>query len=238
MKDRNAVTNAVTNGSSNAGQTRPVVVISNEITTDQEPSSAASPSDLDRLAEAEIRAGQIATRLERYRDRRPARFAAPGEIDSRLLQWAAGFYRGVKGSLVIVGNTGSGKTWSAWRLGEELLVRGYAGRIEIATAYEVKRLATPPADTGQIARLTSADLLVLDDVGAVRVSDWDADHLYALVDDRWANERPTVVIANGSAAPAEGQTLLTTLLGERVASRIADGVSVVKLTGQDRRRSS
>lgn len=238
MNDRNAVTNGVTNGSSNAGQTRPVVVISNEITTDQKPSSAASPSDLDRLAEAEIRAGQIATRLERYRQRRPARFAAAGEVDPRLIEWAAGFYRGAGGNLVIVGNTGSGKTWSAWRLGEELLLRGYAGRIEVATAYEIKRLATPPADTERIARLASADLLVLDDVGAVRVSDWDADHLYALVDDRWANERPTVVIANGSAVPAEGQTLLTTLLGERVASRIADGVTVVKLTGQDRRRSA
>jgi DNA replication protein DnaC len=197
---------------------------------------AASPADLDRLAEAEIRAEQIRTRLECFHDRRPARFTAPGEIDPRLLEWAAGFYRGAKGNLVMVGNTGSGKTWSAWRLGEELLQRGYAGRIEIATAYQIKNLATPPADTGQLARLASADLLVLDDVGAVRVSDWDADHLYGLVDERWANERPTVVIANGSAVPEPGQTLLATLLGGRVASRIADGVTVVKLTGQDRRR--
>jgi DNA replication protein DnaC len=38
-------------------------------------------------------------------------------------------------------------------------------------------MAAPPVDAEGLARLASADLLALDDIGAVRVSDWDADHL-------------------------------------------------------------
>ena len=155
------------------------------------------------------------------------RTCSPGRSDSG---------DGTAGNLVVTGNTGTGKSWSAWRIGEELLRGGYRGRVEVTTAYQIKRLATPPADFAEIDRLASADLLVLDDLGAVRVSDWDADHLYALVDDRWAHERRTIVIANATAPAEPNKSLLQSLLGERVASRIADGVTVVKLAGRDRRR--
>ena len=123
-------------------------------------------------------------RLERYlAAARPA--SPPSAIfDPDLLAWARRFLAGAVGNLVITGTTGVGKSWSAWRLGEEILRRGFPGRVEITRAYRFKRLATPPADFAEIDRLTSAGLLALDDIGAVRVSDWDADHLYGAIDDR------------------------------------------------------
>lgn len=246
MSDRNAVTNAVTNGGSNgpsnAGQTRPVVVIPSGITTKRSltrslSSGTASPDAADAQARAELQADYARERLERFQARRPPRLAAPGALDPRLLGWAREVFGGSAGNLVITGSTGTGKTWSAWRIAEELLRRGWRGRAEIASAYQLKQLATPPADTGGLTRLACADLLALDDVGAVRVSDWDADHLYALVDERWAHQRPTIVIANATALTEPGKSLLASLLGDRVASRIADGVTVVVLAGADRRRS-
>ena len=196
-----------------------------------------STADLDALAAAELDAEQTAIRLERYLGRRPARFATPGALDPDLTAWAQRTQRGAGGNLVIAGATGTGKTWSAWRIGEELLRHGYRGRIEVVTAYRIKRLATPPADFGEIDRLASADLLTLDDLGAVRVSDWDADHLYAVVDERSGAMRPTIVTANATVAP-EGKTLLQALLGDRVASRIGEDVTVVVLDGPDRRKAS
>jgi DNA replication protein DnaC len=177
-------------------------------------------------------------RLERYLVRRPARFSAPGDLHPDLLAWAERFLAGDPGNLVITGSTGVGKSWSAWRLGEEILRRGYAGRVEVTRAYQFKRLATPPADFGEIDRLTSAGLLALDDIGAVRVSDWDADHLYGAIDDRSEAMRPTIITTNAMAKREEGRTLLQTLLGDRVASRIAQDATIVILDGSDRRRSS
>jgi DNA replication protein DnaC len=185
-----------------------------------------------------LQAEYARTRLEAFLSRRPAKLATPGALDPRLVEWARQVAQGLAGNLVITGNTGTGKSWSAWRIGEELLRHGWRGRVEITTAYRIKQLATPPADMDEIARLASADLLTLDDIGAVRVSDWDADHLYALVDERWASERPTIVVTNATAPREDGKTALQALLGDRVASRIADGVTVVAITGQDRRRAS
>lgn len=267
MSDRNAVTNAVTNGVTNGAQTSPSVVISNEITTEQKsPSSEISsisrsdilnvvtggepgimprlavtpgiPADIDAAAAAEVAAEQIQSRLDAFFARRPADFAEPGNLDPRLVEWARAFLAGNAGNLVITGNVGTGKTWSTWRIGEELLNHGYRGRIEITTAYRIKRLVTPPPDFAEMDRLAAANLLALDDIGAVRVSEWDADHLYGLIDERSSARRPLIIVANATAPPEEGKTVLESLLGERVASRIAKNVTIVKLTGPDRRRMS
>ena len=197
-----------------------------------ETSHAVSDADI----EAEVHARYAQDRLERFLGRRPAKFAIPGALDTRLAAWTQALAAGATGNLVITGNTGTGKSWSAWRIGEELLRSGWRGRVEIIGAYQLKTLAAPPIDTMRLAGLASAGLLVLDDVGAVRVSDWDADHLYGVVDERWANDRPTIVIANATAPTEPGKSMLAVLLGERVASRIADNVTVVTLTGADRRR--
>jgi DNA replication protein DnaC len=234
MSDRNAVTNPVTNAISNAGQTRPVL-ISNEISTKRSLTGSLSSAPAAHDAEAELQAEYARERLERFLSRRPVKFAAAGELDPRLMQWAQELFAGRAGNLVIAGGVGTGKSWSAWRIGEELLAHGWRGRYEIVSAYQLKMLATPPVDAESLDRLAKTDLLALDDIGAVRVSDWDADHLYALIDERWASERPTIVITN-ITSPPPGQTLLQLLLGERVASRLADGVTTVVLSGQDRRR--
>jgi DNA replication protein DnaC len=211
--DRNAVTDPVTNG-------------------------VTAPDAIEAIADAEVEAELAEIRLEGFLGRRPGRFATPGDLNADLLAWARRALAGDRGNLVITGATGTGKTWSAWRLGEELLRHGFRGRVEIASAYQIRQLAAPPTDTDALARLAAAELLALDDIGAVRVSDWDADHLYALIDERWAHRRPVIVIANATEPAEKGRTLLESLLGERVASRIRDGVTVVAMTGADRRQPS
>lgn len=200
---------------------------------------AAIPEGVDEAAAAEVAAEQIGMRLEAYFKRRPAEFALPGDQHPKLAAWTAEVLAGRGGNLVVHGNTGTGKTWSAWRIGEDLLRGGYRGRIEIVSAYRLKRLFAPPTDYADIDRLAGADLLALDDIGAVRVSEWDADLLGGLIDERSANQLPVIIVANPpKTPPQEGQTLMQALLGDRVASRLAKNVTVVPLTGPDRRRTS
>ena len=172
---------------------------------------------------------QVRDRLQRLHAKRPPVFAADGTLHPDIATWADKHAAGNPGGLILVGNIGVGKTWSLWKIAETLISRGYRGGIEIVTAHELKRIIAPPTDQATLDRLAAASILALDDIGAIRVSDWDADNLAALVDDRWRYQRPTILTSNNPA--------LRDLLGERVASRLADNAAIVRMTGPDRRRN-
>jgi DNA replication protein DnaC len=184
--------------------------------------------------EAAIRAQ---ARLDRYLAKRPERFARPGEVNPKIAEWAGAVLAGEARDLVLFGSTGTGKTWSAWRAGELLLRAGYDGTIDVVNAWRFKLAATPPLDTDALLKLTTAGILVLDDEGAVRISDWDSDHLYGILNERSEHCRPTIVTANIEGHPAgDPRTPFEVLFGQRIASRLAENVTAVKFEGPDRRR--
>lgn len=172
-------------------------------------------------------ADQAEARMERLLDRRPARFSEPGEIHPDLKAWASRFLSGNTANVKIVGNVGAGKSWNLWKLAVHLVENGFLGRFEIVPAHKLKQLITPPVDVAELNKLARADLLALDDVAAIRVSDWDADHLYGLFDDRWSDDKPIMVASN--------QTVLKGVIGERAASRLGHNLVTVKITGVDLR---
>lgn len=170
---------------------------------------------------------QIEDRRARFLAKRPEVFAEPGDLCPDLDAWTQRFTSGKAGNLALVGNVGGGKTWSLWKIGERLLDAGFLGRYDIVAAHRLKSLITPPVDETTLRAYTEANLLALDDVAAIRVSDWDSDKLYAMLDERWERRRPTIISSNITA--------LGEVLGERAASRFAHGVTVVRFTGRDRR---
>lgn len=189
----------------------------NEMYTDEE----------RRERQATWLADQITERRERFLAKRPEAFATPGELRPDLADWAQRFMAKKAGNLALVGNIGSGKSWSLWKLHETLIRSGFLGRFEIVPAHRLKQILTPPVDTVTLKAYEMADVLAFDDVAAIRVSDWDSDWLYALIDERWANRRPSVVASNVVA--------LATVLGDRAASRFSDGVTLAKFNGPDLR---
>lgn len=168
-------------------------------------------------------------RLRLLRNRRPAAFATPGELHPGVGAWLDRYLAGDRGSLLLVGTIGSGKTWSLWKAAETLIASGWTGRFEIAAAYEIKEATDRPVNTAQLRIWREADLFAIDDLGAQRVYDWDADALAALIDKRWQHQHPTLIASN--------ETDLKTILGARAASRLADAATVIRFAGQDRRRN-
>ena len=76
----------------------------------------------------------------------------------------------------------------------------------------------------------NARLLVIDDVGAEKASEWTQERLYSVIDHRYANCLPLIVTSNLPPAKLAEQT------GDRAASRLAEMCKVVAMTGTDRRR--
>lgn len=181
-------------------------------------------------ARASVRREQIDRRLRLLDARRPPVFAKPGDLVPEIQAWLHGYLAGERSSLILVGTIGTGKTWSLWKLNEVLIQSGWTGRFEIAAAYEIKAATDLPVDRDLLRVWTEADLFAIDELGAQRVYDWDADALSAVIDKRWQHERPTLITSN--------EPKLRDLIGDRAASRLADGATKVEFVGEDRRRQS
>ncbi|TKA13199.1 ATP-binding protein [Actinacidiphila oryziradicis] len=187
--------------------------------------------DAALLAEAQqgARREQIERRLHLLLDKRPPVFDEEGELHPDIQGWIERFLQGEPGALILIGKVGTGKTWSLWKAAETLVRQGWRGRMEIAASYEVKEATDRPVDTERLRIWREADLFAIDDLGAQRVNDWDADALLAIIDRRWQRRRPTIVASN--------EVGLKEFIGDRAASRLADGATIVKFTGADRRRA-
>lgn len=138
-------------------------------------------------------------------------------------------------SLVLVGPTGTGKTWQCWgavRAVVEGLAATGRGLIWRATTHpDLNAALRPKPDQSHSWALDpylEAELLFLDDVGAGKQSEWTGDSLYRLVDHRWSNRKTTIYSTNLTAKA------LTDAVGDRVVSRLVDAVHVA-IKGTDRR---
>lgn len=168
-------------------------------------------------------------RLSVIRRQRPARLSVRGDLDATVSEWGARLLQGTAGNLLLGGPTGSGKTWQAWEVLERAVAAGYPGRIVFATTALWQETIAPPVDREQLQLMRDADLLVFDDLGSGRVNEWQRECLLTVVDERWAHARPIIITFNVES--------LREMLGERLASRLADGATKAAIKGADRRRS-
>lgn len=160
---------------------------------------------------------------------RPPEFDRPGALHPDLTGWAAALAEGRTRNVIITGPVGVGKTWAVWHAAEYAVRAGYDGSVIITSAGRLRRITAPAtADPAEFTRYCECGLLALDDVGSIRVSDWDLDNLAELSDIRWANQRTTIVTSN--------KTDLAGLLGPRISSRLSHNALVVEMDGPDLRR--
>jgi DNA replication protein DnaC len=137
--------------------------------------------------------------------------------------------------LWIEGDVGTGKTTLAMAVSKHAIEAGRTVAI-----YSLPRLLsrirrTYDADAGELSylsffnRLTSVDLLHLDDLGAEKKSDWVLEQLYGIIDERYATNRPVIVTTNLAVAELEDQ------IGRRTVSRLTEMCQWLGLYGEDQR---
>jgi hypothetical protein len=162
-----------------------------------------------------------------------SRLDVTGDLHERVAVWASDLAGGNPRSLAIVddpdgGEPGVGKTWQVLHGVLAAYEAGWTGAACYVMPSTWRAATRPPEDAGTLRSWAACGLLVLDDLGALRLGDWDGEHLYLIADDRWRTARPTVLISNNPD--------LRAMLGERIASRFAEGAEMIKLGGSDRRR--
>lgn len=151
----------------------------------------------------------------------------PATVVDALADWAA---RPAGRNLILLGPVGTGKSHAAVAACRPC--HDTSGLdVRFAPLVELLDLLRPGGPEDAFAALAAVDLLIVDDLGSERATDWTAERLGALVNRRWLEARPTVCTSN-----LDPDTLAAAL-GERVFSRLigCDAV-VLRLTGDDRRR--
>jgi DNA replication protein DnaC len=130
--------------------------------------------------------------------------------------------------LWLMGNTGTGKTTLGMLVAKAALAAG-----KTAAVYFTPKLLTQIRQTYQATdsedaydaffrRLTSVDLLYIDDLGSERHTDWVVEQLYALVNERYENERSVLVTSNAKADAGAGLLELEEQIGSRTVSRLIE----------------
>lgn len=100
--------------------------------------------------------------------------------------------------------------------------------------FEIKQTYNKNASQDEeevMSRYSWCDLLVLDDLGAEKVTDWSRQLLYLLIDRRYRNQKQTIVTTN--LTPDQ----LAETIDARIVSRLAEMGVVIELTGSDKRVS-
>ncbi len=138
-------------------------------------------------------------------------------------------------SLLIIGGTGTGKTHAAFGAIRALAAAGVRVEWQATTAADLYAALrpSPGRDTErELATFVRCPLLLLDDLGAAKPSEWTEEITYRLINHRYAQVLPTLITSN---VPIRQ---LRHLLGDRVASRLAEMAERVVLDGVDRRRQA
>lgn len=143
--------------------------------------------------------------------------------------------KGSKGpSLLLLGPTGTGKTFEAWGAIRALTESGVrVTRWQHTTAADLYARMRPRhgVDTEEVFEAHAhAPVLVLDDIGAAKGSEWTEEVNYRLINHRYQHRLPTLVTSNIPARELAAQ------LGQRVASRLREMAYRVALKGEDRRK--
>jgi DNA replication protein DnaC len=109
--------------------------------------------------------------------------------------------------LLVVGKTGTGKTWMMWQLLRRLLEEGRSVVALDAVTYRsgVAKAAREGDTEIYVRRLSSADVLYWDDFGQTHLSEAASEMLLHLVEQRTSHERPLLLTSQYSGGALESQ---------------------------------
>jgi DNA replication protein DnaC len=175
-----------------------------------------------------------AAKARRWQDELPEEYAEAtlDDLDpavrSRIEEWL-GSPRAR--NLVLVGNIGAGKTHTAYAVCNHLL-REAGLWVEAWTVYDLMAAMRPDGDPYAYEHACKANLLLLDDLGASKPSEWAVATLEHILNARVNGHRRTIITTN------HGEPALRGAWGDRFADRLRTGLAVVRFEGQSRREAA
>lgn len=139
-------------------------------------------------------------------------------------------------SVIMVGGVGTGKTHLSVALLRSAIENGYSGLFITASDLFISIRDTWGRNGGvstseRVQQYKDIDLLVIDEIGVQRGTDNEKEILFSIINDRYNNIRPTVLLSNLSVDRVRDY------IGERIYDRMKeDGGSLIVLNGESYRK--
>jgi len=178
-------------------------------------------------------------------ERFPRRFALAAADHPDVKDWVETWRADPESSpsLLLAGAVGVGKTWQAYGALREVATtvrqhQRYMTRVsgpswEAVTSADLYASLRPRSgvDTErQMETYRATELLLIDDLGAAKASEWVEETTYRIISGRYDDMKPSIFTTNLPLPQ------LKDALGNRIASRLAESCRSVVLDGPDRRR--
>jgi DNA replication protein DnaC len=169
--------------------------------------------------------------------------ATPSQIKGKKLAQEFGMtYPAFDGGLLYTGPVGVGKTHLAVSILKLLSERGFSCMFYEfgALLKEIQDSYNPNTRTSELAVLSpvlNAEILVLDELGASKPTDWVRDTMAHIINTRYNEKKATIFTTNyPDERSSEKDETLEDRIGVRLRSRLYEMCRTIKLDGADYRR--
>lgn len=179
--------------------------------------------------------------VKRWTTATPYRYQEAACTHPQVIAWADRVIDDPRtaGILFLTGPFGTGKTHEAYGALRRIAEAG-PERFELIalTAPDMYALMRPGgSEQGaeyEVKRLMRIPLLLVDDLGTEKISEFTEEATYRILNERYNECRPLIITSNLPVANPNGPDLKDQL-GQRITSRLAQTTTVVAIGGNDRR---
>ena len=146
----------------------------------------------------------------------------------------------VQKGLLLIGPPGIGKTHLAISVLRNVIIekniRGlyFDTRSLLSTIRSTYNPVTRTSEADILERVMQAELLVLDDLGAERLTEWVEETMHLIVNTRYNDRKPTIFTSNYEDEPDDSDSLKSRV-GFRMHSRLREMCEFLEYSGPDYR---
>ena len=155
------------------------------------------------------------------------------EAARKVQKWVDNGFR-KRTNLVISGSVGTGKTALALGAMRQIHMRGIGCKFGTFSMILDQLRPRDPQDVStqreNVDTLSRKGLLVIDDLGTHKETEWTAQMLFDLINERTSNKRPFIITTNLT------EEQMKSMLDDRLVSRIAESSEMLTVIGKDMRR--
>jgi DNA replication protein DnaC len=151
-------------------------------------------------------------------------------------------YPAVDQGLLIMGPVGVGKTHLAVSILKGLTERGGFSCLFYEFGSLLKEIQdsynsfTQSSELGVLAPILNADVLVLDELGASKPTDWVKDTMAHIINTRYNDRKHTIFTTNYLDQRRGNEEILEERIGVRLRSRLFEMCRTVEIDGKDYRK--